>query len=474
MKSFKKLLLVILILPCVFLFNGCQMPETSLYVTDIVQTETVGNKTTYTVHYSNGTTSLFTMAHGKDGENGADLTLESIKAYCIANSVDFDSFLKEYLTLEVKAPTVQDATNTALQSAVTIWCEQTTEDYYHNKDLNFFCGAGVIYEMGETYSYIVTNYHVVYYASANTSDKIARKITIFQYGTSELVYTTNQKDAEGYPKSEYGYGAVDAEYVGGSLSYDLAVLRVKTDDLKNFNSYAKAVTIAEDYSIGETAIAVGNPACEGFSVTSGIISVESETIEMEAADEATICQHRVLRMDTSINGGNSGGGLFDINGHLIGIVNAKVVSTEIDNIAYALPFENVVAVVENLIYYYEQTNDPAKVKKLVLGITTQAQNMHAEYDPETNRTTLKEDIVIVKMELGVGSSIGLHLGDELVSITINDTTHILNKQYQVGDLLLTVRPSDKILFTVNRNGSNRDFGINDSTGVLSSQLTEVA
>ena len=473
MKSFKKLLLVILILPCVFLFNGCQSQDKALYVTDIVQTETLGNKTTYTVYYSNGSTSLFTMDHGKDGQNGADLTLASIKEYCQENSIDFDSFLQEYLTIEVTTPTVQDATNKALLSAVTIWCEQTSEDFYHNKDLDLICGAGVIYKMGETYSYVLTNYHVVYYSGANTSDKIARKITLFQYGTSQLAYTTQQKDAQGYPKSVYGYGAVDATFVGGSLSYDLAVLRVRTDDLKYFNPHAKAATIANNYAIGETAIAVGNPACEGFSVTSGIISVESEEIEMEAADEATICTHRVLRMDTSINGGNSGGGLFNINGHLIGIVNAKVTSPGIDNIAYALPHDNVVAVADNLIYYFENTNTAANPKKLVLGITTEAQNMHAEYDPETNRTSLKEDIVIVQMELGVASSIGLQLGDKLLSITINDTTYTLNKQYQIGDLLLKIRPGDKFYFTVNRNGNLRDFGITDSNGVLYSQLRDV-
>jgi len=179
-------------------------------------------------------------------------------------------------------------------------------------------------------------------------------------------------------------------------------------------------------------------------------------------------------MDTSINGGNSGGGLFNIDGQLIGIVNAKVISTEIDNIAYALPIENVVAVANNLIYYYERTNTQAQIKTLVLGITTEAQNMHAEYNPETNRTNLKEDIVIVKMELGVGSQIGLHLADRILSFTLNGTTHILEKQYQIRDLLLTVRPGDKFYFTVDRDGTTRDLGITTSTGVLESSLTDVA
>ncbi len=473
MKSFKKLLLLLLILPCVFIFNGCQITKQELYVTDIVQTETVGNKTTYTVHYSNGTTSLFTMDNGVDGENGEDLTIDSIKTYCLQNSIDFESFLKEYLTIEIKVPTVQDATNIALQSAVTIWCEHTSEDYYHNKDLNFFCGAGVIYEMGETYSYIVTNYHVIYYAGSNTSDKIARKITIFQYGTSEQVYTTDEEDLQGYPISKYGYGAIDAEYVGGAMRYDLAVLKVKTADLKTYNPHATAVTLASDYEIGETAIAIGNAEGLGFGATSGIISVESEIIEMEAADEATICQFRVMRVDAAVNSGNSGGGLFDINGHLLGIVNAKVVSSDVDNIAYALPYDNVTAVANNIIYHYEQTNMPSKVKKLVLGITVEPQNMHAIYDPITNRTTLTEDIVITKMELGVGSQIGLHLGDIIKSISINNSTYSLTRYHQLGDLLLNVRPGDKVIFTVDRNGTNRDFGITDSDGVLATQLTTV-
>ena len=473
MKSFKKILLVILIIPCVFLLNACAFDK-PLYVTDIVQTETVGTKTTYTVYYSNGTSSIFSMGRGEDGEDGSDLTLDSIKAYCTANSIDFDSFLKEYLTVEVSTPTIQDAANKAMLSSVTIWAEHTTESLsYHIKDLDLFCGAGVIYQMEEEYSYVVTNFHVVYYSGANTTDKIARKITLFQYGTSEMVYTTDKKYEDGYPTSVYGYGAVDAEYVGGAMNCDLAVLRVKTADLKKFNEYATAATIADGYELGQTAIAIGNPACEGFSVTSGIISVVSERISMTGADDSTNCIFRVMRMDTSINGGNSGGGLYDINGHLIGIVNAKAVSTDIDNIAYALPLENVKAVADNLIYYHKQTNGVANAKKLVLGITVEAQNMHAIYNPITNRSTLVEDVVITQMEIGVGSNIGLHLGDKILSIAINDTTHIINKQYQIGDLLFTVRPGDKIIFTVERNGVERDFGITTSEGMLESQLKTI-
>ena len=481
MKQIKKIfLLLIAILPCAIMLGGCSLIEEKVYVTGIQQTSVLGQETTYTVYYSNGTTSLFTVTNGQNGENGSDLTLESIKEYCTQNNIDFETFLKEYLTIVDETESVQQATSSAIQSAVSVWCEFPTSNYYNVKKTSLACGAGVIYQMNDTYSYIITNYHVVYYTDCDTANNIANKIHIFQYGTSEYVYENGETNTEGYPTYEYGDGAVEAEYVGGAMNYDIAVLKVKTADLLKYNEHACAVTIAEDYALAETAIAIGNPEMEGISVTSGIISVESENIIMTGADDVTQCKFRVMRIDVAVNGGNSGGGLFNLNGELIGIVNAKVVDSSIENIAYALPYGNVTAVANNIIYYHEQTNQPSQVQTMFLNVEFVAENSRSIYNPTTKETTLKEDIVVNSVSLknnnngiGMGYFIGLQTGDVVKSVQINDTVYNLKRIFELGDVLLNVRPGDKFMITVERNNLETKVGITTDQGVLPSQLSTI-
>ena len=486
MRNFKKFLLLLCLIPCAFILNACSFwDKQEVYVTKIVQTEIVGDVATYTVYYSDGSTSLFTITNGKDGSNADFVSLQSIKDYCDANGLVFEEFLAEHLTInEIKniinlgeIQSVQDATNIALQSAVTVWCEFPEKDFNNNKRTSLACGAGVIYKMEESseYSYILTNYHVVYYPKATTSNHIAKRITLFQYGGDESVYKTGENDINGYPTYTYGNGAIEASFVGGSLMYDLAVLKVKTEDLLSFNEHARAVQFAENYNIGETAIAIGNPECEGFSVTSGIISVESEDIAMTGADDFTKCEFRVMRIDTAVNGGNSGGGLFNMHGKLIGIVNAKAVSSDIDNIAYALPVDNITKVADNLIYYYEQTGLNSKVKKLSLDISKTPTNNKAVYDPTTNRTTITDQIKITHVAFGgVGHLIGLQEGDIVTSISINGTNHELTRHHQLDDWLLIIRAGDKFILTVKRGETTQELGITNLLGVLPSYLQTIA
>ena len=474
MKKFKLILLIFILMPCLFIINGCSfLKEPNIYVTDIIQTEVVGDKTTYTVYYSNGETSLLTINNGKDGDDGDDLTIQSIKEYCESEHIDFNQFLQKYLTVVQKNQTIQDATNIALQSTVTVWCEFPTSDYYNNKKVSIACGAGVIYKMEEEFSYIITNYHVVYYAECDTSNGIANKIHLYQYGKQEGYTKTSQKE-NGYPVIKFYEGAVDAEFIGGSLNYDIAVLKVKTDDLKANNEHVAPVAVADEYSISETAIAIGNPEGDGFSVTSGIISVESEQITMTGADDITECEFRVMRIDTAVNGGNSGGGLFNINGELIGIVNAKAISSDIDNIAYAIPYDNATKVADNIIHYHNQSKTIVQVKMLILDIKYNIENSRAIYDPTTNRATIQNDLKVVSVTSGgVGNLIGLQANDIIKSISINGKVYETLRDYQFLDLLLTIRAGDKIIITVKRGETTKELGITTEAGVLDNHLTVV-
>lgn len=491
MKKYKKLLLILLLVPCMFILNACSFSfDSEAYVTSIEKTEVVGNLSTYTVYFSDGTHSTITINDGNDGKDGSDLTIDSIKSYCSKNNINFESFLKEYLTvIQVveTSPTIQDATNKALQSTVSVWCEFPTSDYKGlNKNIEIGCGAGIIYKMEEVYSYIITNFHVVYLKDCDTSDFFAREIHIFQYGADENAYRLTEKniygnqtlvyDEEGYPEIVYGNGSIEATYVGGELSYDLAVLKVKTSDLLEFNPNAKAVEMDDNYEIGETVMAIGNPEGYGTSVTSGIISVVSENLEMTGVDEVTKCVFRVMRIDAAVNGGNSGGGLFDVYGKWIGIVNAKMVSSNIDNIAFALPCDNVTAVVDNILYNYDGTT-ASRVNLVNLGLTISAENKHSVYDPETNRTIILDDAVVTSVKQGsLAKLMQFQVNDIIKSISINGTVHDINRAYEFSDLLLTIRVGDKILVEVEREGNSisQTLSIANEEGISESYFKTIS
>ena len=202
-------------------------------------------------------------------------------------------------------------------------------------------GSGVIYKMnrGDGDAYIITNYHVVYDSSSNTANGISDDIKVYLYG------------------SEIEGKAMSATYVGGSLYYDIAVLHIDNNDILR-ESDAIAVDIADSdlVRVGDTAIAIGNAKGYGTSASLGVVCVDSEYINMYAADNKTQVSFRVMRVDAAVNSGNSGGGLYDNEGNLIGIVNAKEIEDGVENIGYAIPSKVAVSVADNIIHYCAGTS----------------------------------------------------------------------------------------------------------------------
>ena len=491
MKKFKIFLISLLILPCIFMFSACNFLSASstTYITNIEQTSSVGNQDYYTITYSDGSKSNIVIKNGTDGlqgekgKDGTSISLNEIKTYCEENGLDFEEFLATYLRVGTQEETIKLATSKALNSVVSVWSEYPTYEYNLSKNIQVGCGAGVIFLMETDYSYIVTNYHVVYNIDSLTSNKIAQSIHIYQYGADESVYKTGSYDSKGYPIIGYSEGAISCTYIGGSLTYDIAVLKVSTSSLQANNPNACAVDIATEYSIADNCLAIGNPQGEGISVTQGIVSVESEYISMKAADEATTVKFRVMRIDSAINGGNSGGGLFNSKGELIGIVNAKVVDSTIDNMAYALPIDNVKNVAENLIYYYKQNNSNSKVKNLNWGISLEGQNHKSVYNSTTGLVSTKEDVTVssIASNNAIATSIGFKIGDIITNLRISSNVsgnnvvkdYEISHCYQVNDLLLSLRPTDTIMFTITRNGNTTTVGYNKQAGLPTSYFTVV-
>ncbi|MBQ7172866.1 MAG: trypsin-like peptidase domain-containing protein [Clostridia bacterium] len=130
--------------------------------------------------------------------------------------------------------------------------------------------------------------------------------------------------------------------VGADATSDLAVLKIDATDL----TYVKQGCSA-DLVLGEHIIAIGNAlGTLGGTVTSGIISATERNIPMEDGTVMTLIQ-----TDAAINSGNSGGGLFNLRGELIGIVNAKYASSGIEGLAFAIPVDSAFVVEQDLIQY---------------------------------------------------------------------------------------------------------------------------
>lgn len=118
-----------------------------------------------------------------------------------------------------------------------------------------------------------------------------------------------------------------ARLVGTDSENDLAVIKIEATGLK-----PATFADSDELQVGQVAVAIGNPLGKlGGTVTEGIISALDREIDLDGQ------QMRLLQTSAAVNPGNSGGGLFDENGYLIGIVNAKSAGSEIEGLASPSP-----------------------------------------------------------------------------------------------------------------------------------------
>lgn len=470
MKKFKNLLFILLLVPFAFSLSGCSLINTTPSVTSIEKTESIGSTDIYTITYSNGTTSTFTIENGKDGKD-SEFSLDTIKAYCEEKGITLEEFFKNYASIDLSKDNITNATNTALQSTVSVCVEHSVSSGFLSQTRSLSMGSGVIYQVGSTYSYIITNHHVVYLEESLTENKISDEIYIYQYGMNNSI-DTNSTNTD-YIYSE---NAVKCEYVGGTNKYDIAILKCLTSDLKLNNPNVKAAEFTTEYSIAEEVIAVGNPLGYGISATQGIISVESETIPLYH-DDTHYSNYRVMRIDAAVNGGNSGGGLFNSDGKLIGIVNAKTASSDVDNMAYAIPALIATRIADNVILNHIATEKIANPTQCLFGISYTTVNFTTELDKTTNKIiTYNQGKVESVGENSLASSLGFQKGDLLKSATIKHnstvTTYTFKQAHEFPDLTLLLQAGDGISIVVERNGTDVTLGDYQNFTIKTENLVE--
>lgn len=264
-------------------------------------------------------------------------------------------------------------------------------------------GSGVIIT---TDGYIATNHHVV-------------------DGASQIEVTLANGET------------FEAKLIASDDETDLAVIKIEADNLN-----AATFGDSSQLVVGQTVIAIGNPLGSlGGTVTEGIISALDREIEIEEESMT------LLQISAAVNPGNSGGGLFDEKGNLIGIVNAKV-STDssgdpIEGLGFAIP-ANIVREITGELMDHGYVSG-----RVVLGVTL--------INIEDQRTAMmyrvsKTGIYILQVESGSNASnAGLRSGDYLVSI--NDQE--IRSTSDVEKILEGISPGDTLLITVERNGQEK-------------------
>ena len=195
------------------------------------------------------------------------------------------------------------------------------------------CGSGIIIGKNDTELLIVTNNHVVDGAD-----------------TLSVSFVNNQ--------------VCEANIKGTDSDNDLAVIAVPLSEIPDdtMNSIAIATMGDSDsVHVGEQVVAIGNALGYGQSVTTGIISAATRVIDGNsssdggtdgtASDSASndTTGKTYLQTDAAINPGNSGGALLNMNGEVIGINSAKLASTEVEGMGYAIPVSRVSDIIENLM-----------------------------------------------------------------------------------------------------------------------------
>lgn len=208
------------------------------------------------------------------------------------------------------AMTPADVYAATVNSTVGITTSVTTTNYWGQTIAVPAAGSGfILTENG----YIITNHHVI-------------------------------DDADTITVSFYDGSSAPATVIGSDEANDIAVLKVEKTGLK-------PVTVCNpgNMRVGDNVAAIGNPLGElTFSLTTGIISALDRDVTMSNGITMSLIQ-----TDCAINSGNSGGALFNMYGQVIGITNAKYSSsssgTSIDNIAFAIPFDDVRDTIESII-----------------------------------------------------------------------------------------------------------------------------
>ena len=294
--------------------------------------------------------------------------------------------------------TMQQIAAVASPSVVAITTEQmsSSQTWFGGYYVQSGAGSGIIVSQD---GYILTCAHVV---SGATSVKV-------QLNGSDQSY--------------------DATVVGVDSTSDIAVLKIDATGLT-----PAVIGDSDKLAVGETTVAVGNPlGTLSNTVTQGIVSALNRQVTVEDNNMT------LIQTDTSISPGNSGGGLFNANGELIGVVNAKSSYSEAEGIGFAIPINTAMDIAQQLI-------ENGAVARPVLGVSI--------LDIQDSSTAQQYGVSALGVYVadvtkgGGAEAAGVQRGDRIIAI--DDTA--VSSTATVKSYLADKQVGDTVTLQVERDG----------------------
>ena len=406
--------------PCLFFFSACSGSN---------------GKSAYELAVEQGFTgTLEEWLESLKGTNGLNGTIEnnnsSESSYDIYRKAvelgeyngKYIDFVRDVLGLTETDPMV--VANSCLSSVVTINASSSSSTAE---------GSGVIYSIDENNNaFIITNYHVVAPVIKGTNVEFSLNL----YGNND------EKSFNAY-------------FVGGTKTYDLAVLYAGNCEILE-ECGAEAVTINTNAPImGSTCFAIGNTNGDGISITNGCISVDSELRNIEV--DGLKIPHRIIRHDAYMYGGNSGGGLFNINGELIGITNAGLKTTTANLIKFAIPSNVVYGVVNNII-----KNCFGKSAEQLVSFSYGFETDSVE-SSQTNEEFIHpvETIKITSINSSILNGKNIQVNDTVVSAKLSNgnttLSQTITRYYHLEEFLLLADNTHTLTLELSRTGETENI-----------------
>ena len=292
---------------------------------------------------------------------------------------------------------VSEISELASKSVVSIDTELMMTDLFGRTQAGGGAGSGVIISADGT---IITNNHVV---------DGAQKVTV------------TLPDGTKY----------DGKVLGADAEADIAVVKIDATDLT-----PAVIGDSDDVAVGDFCLAIGNSLGQlSGTVTNGIISAKDREVTLENSTMT------LLQMSAAVSPGNSGGGLFNERGELIGIVNAKTNGNGAEGLGFSIPVNDAMAVAEQLVANGYVSGRPALGISVVTVASAEEAAMNGLSAPGVYIAALTEG--------GATQKAGLEVGDRILSIDGN----VVNTQADVTAAIREKQAGDAVELTIDRDGS---------------------
>lgn len=273
-----------------------------------------------TVNYAAGY--LYPSTDASDTEDNAQDTASLLKAVSSVDNTSSQGGMDVSSIANAVMPSIVSITNKSVQEVQNYFSifgygGQTQPIETES------CGSGIIIGKNDSELLIVTNYHVVENADVLSASFIDNQV-------------------------------YEAKLKGTDSQNDLAVIAVPLSNISDSTMSQIAVASIGDsdaLQVGEQVVAIGNALGYGQSVTTGIVSATNRSIGGSQNTDQTTADNSntYIQTDAAINPGNSGGALVNMSGQVVGINSAKLASTEVEGMGYAIPISRVSDIIETLM-----------------------------------------------------------------------------------------------------------------------------